>query len=416
LDGRTSAVDCERRGRNQFANEWSVKIWYPRCGSKYWMAFFDLIGGSIPMKICPKCGFERQPIHEGFIPDTDCPKCGVIYSKYEEFQAQKQPLEKPPELVQEEKREHDASEKYSPTKTIVSESINNIDLNALELMYNYIDRYYKSKNDVFKDSINFICSAYNNKYEDLEQIILKERNDVQSIRHIDKCDIDDDCDIDRQRLIMQGIRLYQDINTFTEMFVSKGINATSFYVFNVLVKVSSNNYKREQDQYYTTLYNIIKSRLSHIQSENDIIKTFITYFLDIGETNKDNVLLCRCVRELPRILRMLGYEYNDYTMSLWTIGENILKELELEEFEQSLDCDYTDLNYDQKISLGRDCISTETKTQVWRRDQGRCSRCSSRENLEYDHIIPVSKGGSNTARNIELLCQDCNRKKSNKIM
>ncbi|HAM96004.1 TPA: HNH endonuclease, partial [Candidatus Azambacteria bacterium] len=28
---------------------------------------------------------------------------------------------------------------------------------------------------------------------------------------------------------------------------------------------------------------------------------------------------------------------------------------------------------------------------------------------------PVSKGGSTTARNIELLCESCNRKKSDKI-
>jgi 5-methylcytosine-specific restriction endonuclease McrA len=34
-----------------------------------------------------------------------------------------------------------------------------------------------------------------------------------------------------------------------------------------------------------------------------------------------------------------------------------------------------------------------------------------RERLEFDHIIPVSKGGSNTARNLELRCETCNRKK-----
>ncbi len=60
-------------------------------------------------------------------------------------------------------------------------------------------------------------------------------------------------------------------------------------------------------------------------------------------------------------------------------------------------------------------ISQRVKNEVWRRDQGRCVKCESRLNLEYDHIIPFSKGGSNTARNIELLCEKCNRKKYNNI-
>jgi hypothetical protein len=60
-------------------------------------------------------------------------------------------------------------------------------------------------------------------------------------------------------------------------------------------------------------------------------------------------------------------------------------------------------------------IPESVRIAVWRRDQGRCARCGSRENLEYDHIVPVSKGGGNTERNIELLCQNCNRSKSNRI-
>jgi hypothetical protein len=60
-------------------------------------------------------------------------------------------------------------------------------------------------------------------------------------------------------------------------------------------------------------------------------------------------------------------------------------------------------------------IPSEVRREVWRRDGGVCVKCGSRLNLEYDHIVPVSKGGSNTARNIELLCQDCNRAKSASI-
>ena len=56
-------------------------------------------------------------------------------------------------------------------------------------------------------------------------------------------------------------------------------------------------------------------------------------------------------------------------------------------------------------------ISSRVRREVWRRDQGRCTKCGSQRKLEYEHIIPHSKGGSNTARNIQLLCENCNRKK-----
>ncbi len=59
--------------------------------------------------------------------------------------------------------------------------------------------------------------------------------------------------------------------------------------------------------------------------------------------------------------------------------------------------------------------SPEVKREVWRRDQGRCVQCGSQEKLEYDHIIPVSKGGSNTERNVQLLCEKCNREKAARI-
>ncbi len=60
-------------------------------------------------------------------------------------------------------------------------------------------------------------------------------------------------------------------------------------------------------------------------------------------------------------------------------------------------------------------IPERVRNEVWRRDEGKCVKCDSREKLEYDHIIPISKGGSNTARNIELLCEECNRSKGNRI-
>jgi len=62
----------------------------------------------------------------------------------------------------------------------------------------------------------------------------------------------------------------------------------------------------------------------------------------------------------------------------------------------------------------REPISKSVKMYVWQRDGGRCVECGSREKLEYDHIIPLSRGGSNTDRNLQLLCEPCNRSKANK--
>jgi Holliday junction DNA helicase RuvB len=69
----------------------------------------------------------------------------------------------------------------------------------------------------------------------------------------------------------------------------------------------------------------------------------------------------------------------------------------------------------QVDSENRDAIPSEVRREVWRRDGGKCVRCGRRERLEFDHIIPVAKGGSSSARNIELLCEICNRAKSARI-
>ncbi len=62
-------------------------------------------------------------------------------------------------------------------------------------------------------------------------------------------------------------------------------------------------------------------------------------------------------------------------------------------------------------------IPTEVKLKVWRRDKGRCVKCGSTQNLHYDHIIPVAKGGSSlVAENVQILCAKHNLEKSDKIM
>lgn len=60
-------------------------------------------------------------------------------------------------------------------------------------------------------------------------------------------------------------------------------------------------------------------------------------------------------------------------------------------------------------------IPKDIADAVYRRDRGKCVYCGSTENLQFDHIIPWSKGGATSIENLQLLCQKCNLEKSNKI-
>ncbi|OHA58236.1 MAG: hypothetical protein A2571_03185 [Candidatus Vogelbacteria bacterium RIFOXYD1_FULL_44_32] len=72
-------------------------------------------------------------------------------------------------------------------------------------------------------------------------------------------------------------------------------------------------------------------------------------------------------------------------------------------------------NFDQARSARRGRIPDDVRLFVWQRDEGKCIKCGTKEKLEFDHIIPVVAGGANTQRNIQLLCELCNRTKGKNI-
>jgi 5-methylcytosine-specific restriction endonuclease McrA len=56
--------------------------------------------------------------------------------------------------------------------------------------------------------------------------------------------------------------------------------------------------------------------------------------------------------------------------------------------------------------------------RVVRRDNYTCQNCGKHlldTEVEFDHVIPVSKGGSSEEHNIRLTCFDCNRSKSDHV-
>jgi hypothetical protein len=62
-------------------------------------------------------------------------------------------------------------------------------------------------------------------------------------------------------------------------------------------------------------------------------------------------------------------------------------------------------------------FDNKTKQRVYERQDGDCNICHDSfdiKEMQADHITPWSDGGSTTEDNCQMLCRDCNRRKSNK--
>jgi len=52
-----------------------------------------------------------------------------------------------------------------------------------------------------------------------------------------------------------------------------------------------------------------------------------------------------------------------------------------------------------------------TRFNVFLRDRFSCQYCGSREDLTFDHLVPRSKGGTTTWKNVVAACSNCNLRK-----
>ena len=57
----------------------------------------------------------------------------------------------------------------------------------------------------------------------------------------------------------------------------------------------------------------------------------------------------------------------------------------------------------------------EVRNRILKQYGNKCCYCGSENKLEIDHIIPISKGGREDERNMQVLCKRCNISKGNRI-
>lgn len=155
----------------------------------------------------------------------------------------------------------------------------------------------------------------------------------------------------------------------------------------------------------------IKNRFTELKYDNYnkliSFSEFMFLYKEIGVETPIN-LYNKLILESEKMLYKYDLFKDNHYKEIETDIELIKKVQEAKSYELSL------FNRLREQEMSRH-IPKKIKDDVWNRDGGKCVECGSNHKLEFDHIVPFSKGGSNTYRNIQLLCESCNRKKSDKI-
>lgn len=96
---------------------------------------------------------------------------------------------------------------------------------------------------------------------------------------------------------------------------------------------------------------------------------------------------------------------------------------DVKELQKEIDIIYNELDMlraksRKKNKSKRRLISGKKRHAVFARDNYRCQICGATvedgAKLHVDHILPVSKGGTNDIRNLQILCEKCNLGKHNR--
>jgi len=224
--------------------------------------------------------------------------------------------------------------------------------------------------------------------------------------------------------------------SFETIDETKAMAALEIYAYSYNKKegrVDPSNQNEQQDQidkfektyghsYHDVIVEIWKwhSYIFRVKKDHPIEELYSDYVAGISLTNKEPMKLVKykgweTTGDTEWAFKGYVYEVKGF------YSDDEIKLLILEDFDKERSY-FEKLNakFNQTTNVNttyeRPRIPESVRIEVWRRDSGKCARCGSREKLEYDHIVPVSKGGSNTARNIELLCEKCNRSKSNNVV
>jgi len=113
---------------------------------------------------------------------------------------------------------------------------------------------------------------------------------------------------------------------------------------------------------------------------------------------------------------LLYNKYKDTTLTATTIGEEVARLMRDSDVQKKSGIFSYIFDHDEH-HLGIRAFDDNTRREVYERQKGICPICGKHfeiEQMEADHITPWAKGGRTIADNCQMLCQECNRRKSDK--
>ena len=114
-----------------------------------------------------------------------------------------------------------------------------------------------------------------------------------------------------------------------------------------------------------------------------------------------------------------GFLYNQYydtTLTATAIAQEVSKLMADSDVQKKAGIFHYVFDHDEH-HLGIRAFDDNTKREVYERQQGICAICGKYfeiEQMEADHITPWCDGGRTIAENCQMLCRECNRRKSGK--
>ncbi len=113
---------------------------------------------------------------------------------------------------------------------------------------------------------------------------------------------------------------------------------------------------------------------------------------------------------------LLYNKHKDTTLTATAIGQEVARLMADSDVAKKSGIFWYVFDHDEH-HLGIRAFDDNTKREVYERQGGICPLCSKHfeiEQMEADHIKPWVEGGRTVADNCQMLCRDCNRRKSSK--